>query len=171
MIAVGLTGDAARKRKVLDEARDLGLLSPEQYDSKIAEFGVAGELVPMPTAEGYLVEDNSALSRAGWVDLGFHENYKEALHAVKADTYGPVKWAKKPGRPTDRRFVCNVHVDCTWPLRIVEKGAECKWLVQSHKDGYHTSEPKLKRRMNSVLTYEQEAVAVDMLRKGIRTYH
>ena len=118
---VGLTGDAARKRKVLDEARELGLLSPEQYDSKIAEFGVAAELVPMPTADGYLVEDNSSLSRAGWVDLGFHENYKEALHAVKADTYGPVKWAKKPGKPTDRRFVCNAHVDCTWPLRIVER--------------------------------------------------
>jgi hypothetical protein len=170
MSVIGITSEATRKRKTLDDARELGLMSEAEYEAKIAQFGVAGELVPLATAEGYLVDENEPWDRTGWVDLSLHETYKQALQAVKADIHGPVKWAKNTGKTGDRRLVCNAHSSCKWPLRIVQQGSEGKWKVQSHKDGQHTSESKLKRRKNSVLTYEQEAVAVDMLQKGIAPY-
>ena len=78
---------------------------------------------------------------------------KEAV--VRAKKIEPGKWKNNLAAPGDgklsRVFRCNAHVDCGMLLRIVRQ--EGVYTLQMK--GAHTTQPKLKARVNSALTYDE----------------
>jgi hypothetical protein len=161
-------------RALLEKAYHDGLLDNEEYAAKLAKLDPA-----LPQA---VVARGKRPQRAiceytphtAWVPLGNHATYDEGKFAIlKQGIYGRYKWAKNTGKPGDRRFACCAHVECAHPLRLLQL-KDGSHEVQANQSIEHSQEVQLKRRKNSVLTYEQEEKALDMMREGTRisyTYH
>ena len=87
------------------------------------------------------------------------QNAKTALKA-----YGDAKWkwSKTPGDGVTRaQFQCNAHTDCKCEMRVVK----IEGLFHLQAKGEHSEATNLKKRANSVLTFEQE----ETVRKQIDT--
>ena len=159
------------QRAILRASVNAGLMTEDEYDNKVAQFG----LQEVPVVQAVYVTAPSTCSRParltkeGWVTLGQHDTYSEARDALKANKYGHFKWAVNTGKQGDRRFTCNAHKDCAVELRILDKDGV--HLVQIHSSISHTPLPNLKRRSNSVLTYEQEGDGIRMLQRGAQHIH
>ena len=152
-------------RALLEKAHHDGILDDEEYAAKLAELDPA-----LPQA--LVVRPRSAIceytAHTAWVPLGNHATYEEGKAAIiKQGIYGKYKWAKKSGKPGDRRFLCSAHVECAHPLRLLQL-KDGSYEVQANQAIEHSEEVQLKRRKNSVLTYEQEEKALDMMRDGTR---
>jgi hypothetical protein len=156
-------------RALLEKARHDGLLDDEEYAAKLAKLDPA--LPQALVARGK--RPRSAIceytAHTAWVPLGNHATYEEGKVAIiKQGIYGKYKWhQKKSGKPGDRRFVCCAHVGCAHPLRLLQL-KDGSYEVQANQSIEHSEEVQLKRRKNSVLSYEQEEKALDMMRDGTR---
>ena len=156
--AVAVAELNARQLSILKSSYEVGLLSEQEYQAKLVQWNVSDDDDPLVPR---------IVRVSGWQTVGKHTTYQLALAAVKADEYGPVKWARSPGNAVDRRFVCIAHTDCTAPLRIWLEKTSGDYLVQTDRGAEHSDQPASKRRKNSVLTYEQEKESISMLQKGI----
>lgn len=166
MSAAIVSSIVSSRRDAIEKAYSLGVITEEEYHSKMQEYGNfssqngVSRKRPTPDSSGTRI-----LVCSQWETLQTFESYEVALAYIKSDILGPIKWAKSTGKPGDRRFVCNAHEGCEKPFRICDdkKGSS---LVQEYMDIDHSGLPKLKRRKNGIFTYEQEAVAMDMLKEG-----
>ena len=80
---------------------------------------------------------------------------KEAVKIAKLEGDGKWKWAASPGNGQSYSILqCNAHVDCP-VLLMVKKRPNGFFLLTKHQE--HTTEMKLYKRKNSILTYGEEA--------------
>tara|TARA_B110000503_G_scaffold41467_1_gene68213 strand:- start:261 stop:788 length:528 start_codon:yes stop_codon:yes gene_type:complete len=152
--------------QLLDQSLIAGLLTEDEHRSKKARLGLlrAGGAVDA-TLE--LPELPRTTSKPDWQTVGQHADYADALKSVKQfEVHGRYKWAIHTGKPGDRRFQCNEHVDCPHHLRI-KRAREGNHLVQSDSAAFHASEPKAKRRQNAVLAYDQEEHGEALMQRGL----
>ena len=100
-----------------------------------------------------------------WTPVGSvaHATMADARGALKKMEGGKWKWAKSPGNGvTHACFSCNAHVDCNRNLRIVL----CDGCYHIQGRGDHALQPNLKRRVNSILTYDEEARVRESMDQG-----
>jgi hypothetical protein len=162
---------AAARRAAIEHAYQLGVMNEEEYHSKMATQGRSSGSHQLVTKKrrGEWVTLDRSLHSSLWNTMATYDSYPAALSALKKDTHGKVRWAQNTGKPDDRRFVCNAHEGCERPFRILA-GVDGQTYVQEYTGIDHSGVPKVKRRKNSVLTYEQEGIAMEMMTDGIVTY-
>ena len=149
----------------VEQAYRAGVLTLSEYQAKMAENYTPS---PQNSPASTLVAGVKQMTYEGaWRTMAEYPDYPAALEAVKRGTYGQYKWAKT-GKPEDRRFVCNMHIDCAHMLRIRQslRSGDAVHLVQSHTTLDHTSAVNPKRRKNSAMTWEQEALLRDRIEHG-----
>ena len=143
----------AQRSEALEAAYKSGVLTEAEYQTKLSQ--ISGN--PTQTSPRVCAFGSATCKRYGgaWRTVEEFSDYQSALNSVKNDDFGRYKWSPSPGKPGDRRFVCNMHVDCEHPLRIYE---DCtgKWFVQLHTGIAHSGVPKGSRRKNSAMTAQQE---------------
>lgn len=145
-----------KKIAALEAAYKAGVLSEVEYHSKVTEITGA----PVQTGPQQQVCAGVEWKRyqGAWRTIARYDEYKEALKAVKRDEFGRYRWSPRPGKPGDRRFICNEHDGCEHALRIRESSPGVH-LVQSHNIIAHSGVPNPKKRKNSTMTWEQEQSA------------
>ena len=169
--------DAERTARagVIEKAYKDGVITLTEYQRKMAENQSSTPRISpgkRPMGDVHHKDYEGA-----WRTIADFPDYQSALQAVKSDKFGRYKWAPSPGKPGDRRLVCNMHVDCEHMLRLREgiKAGDPVQLVQVHATLEHTSVEKTKRRKNSAMTVEQEELAKAGIRDGnhaqFHTYH
>ena len=146
--------------KLLDKSLNAGLLTELEHKSKKARLGLVSTV-------GSAVELPGASDQRTWLTVGHHADYEQALKSVKQyEVHGRYKWANSPGKPGDRRFKCNEHVDCPSELRI-KRAREGNFLVQIDAGTLHATVPNAKRRKNAVLSFDQEEQGEALMKQGI----
>ena len=100
-----------------------------------------------------------------WTTVDSACTMERAKAQIKASELGKWKWAKNPGNGVRRVvFQCNAHKDCGMLKRAVDLDGQ--FFIQVK--GNHSDEPKLSKRANSTLTYEQEEALTAAVNAGGR---
>ena len=90
----------------------------------------------------------------------------EAKAVAHRQEDGKWKWAKPPGDGVRTVYLmCNAHVGCLRMQRISKDGAG---LFNIWAKGNHGEEINLKRRKNSLLTFDEEAALRTAMDSGVR---
>ena len=93
------------------------------------------------------------------------ETMQNAKTALKAYGDAKWKWSKTPGDGVTRaQFQCNAHTDCKCEMRVVK----IEGLFHLQAKGEHSEATNLKKRANSVLTFEQEETVRKQIDTGAR---
>ena len=107
---------------------------------------------------------NSANKEWTATGLPIAPSMKSAKMALRKSGDGKWKTAKQPGNGITWSVMrCNAHLDCAHFRSIKKVGAAMFCIFEK---GKHTSEPTLKRRVNSILNWEEELTLRDAMQLG-----
>ena len=100
---------------------------------------------------------DARLAKNGWVADGTSvPTLEEGLRFIRASGDKRWKWAKSPGNGESCAVLqCNAHVACTYLKRVSRAAMGCFAIY--HK-GVHTTESTLKKRKNSILNWDEDAL-------------
>jgi len=143
--------------QALQLAFQAGVLTKEELESKKAAILGSGTLSLPSFPDLRMRAGKEILSfDKPWRTLESFASFELARLAIKSDKFGRCKWNRAAsGKPGDRRFVCNEHVDCARPIRIFFS-TDGDHQVQIYDHIAHSSTPNPLRRKNSAMTADAE---------------
>ena len=93
------------------------------------------------------------------------DTIKEAIKAAKKLEGGKWKWSKPSGNcKTNAYHDCNAHVECGRRMKVLKFGEKFYIFFK----GKHSEEPTLKKRKNSLLTWDEDEQLVKAVDVGVK---
>ena len=94
-----------------------------------------------------------------------HDTIKEAIKAAKKLEGGKWKWSRPSGNcKTNAYHDCNAHVECGRRMKVLKFGEKFYIFFK----GKHSEEPTLKKRKNSLLTWDEDDQLVKAVDVGVK---
>ena len=160
--------DAAKRRKqVLDQAHEAGILERTRYEELLAEDEQQGTKAGLVVAGSRMVGGQLVVDHTGqWkVAVTGFPSEKEAMKASKMVEHGGNEgewaWNQQGSRKVKR---CNMHEDCPVMLRA-KQHANGKWSLDV-TDLSHSTVPKSHRHARAPFTFAEEKKLVEGVNHG-----
>ena len=99
------------KPAALTAALSSGIITREEHDRQLSEVVPPGPVIPSTRVIAGRTKGWKVYNK-GWSVVDTLSTFAEANGHRQAGKYGRYVWHSNPGKPGDRRFKCNGHVNC-----------------------------------------------------------